>query len=190
MFGITRTTAAEYGSKPSINSMVFPAAMEITNGSFFCKSAPTDGRSVGNTFGFTASTTASANAINSAQVSAVPMPKVCFNISAFCRFTSYAQISAAWNAPERTAPSIIADAILPAPINPIFIKTSLFCTTYNFAHAETSVRKILFLIPPRKYSAGIWLPQYQFPICSTDTLWLSVQRVLRAFPFSAYRIRC
>ena len=99
--------------------------MEIISGFFACNLSESAGKRFANTLGFTAKTTTSEAATNASLFSAAITPSVLSSAAVLALSMSDTKISEAENAPEETAPLIMALAMLPAPINPIFIKSFL-----------------------------------------------------------------
>ena len=123
IFGIILITGALNPRSFSINSVVFPAAIDTTKLLFSRSFLDIDGRSVGKMFGFTAKTTASAKSMRLSGVSLTHTENSSLKRRALVLSISYTDISSALKLPDETAPPTIAEAIFPAPKNPIFILT-------------------------------------------------------------------
>ena len=141
MLGITRTTARPVPSRDSMASRVLPAAMEMTSGRRRWRTGDSSGSTTGNTWGLTASTTASASPATSVPEEQMLTPHSSKSATILAESVSYIRMSLP-RKPPPTIPRMMAPAMLPAPIKPIFIPySSLFHDILIVPPSPSSVNK-------------------------------------------------
>ncbi len=124
VLGIQRTSLMHFPNESSICAIVFPAAMLMTIASFFIQSL-ISGMTLPNICGFTARISMSASDATSALLFRISIPYASLTALPVSCVLADPKMSAGFAMPFASIPSIIAFAIFPSPINPIFI-CSLF----------------------------------------------------------------